>query len=112
MNAVFDRFDIIVVPFPFTDRPVARRRPALVVSGMNWNIASGHIVCAMITSARQSAWPLDAAVTNLTVAGLVKPCVVRMKLFTIEATLVFKRAGSIADDDRGRVEASLDALRI
>jgi len=28
----FDAWDIIKVPFPYTDRPVRQRRPALVVA--------------------------------------------------------------------------------
>ena len=32
-------FDIVVVPFPFTDRNTTRRRPALVVSGGSFNQA-------------------------------------------------------------------------
>lgn len=95
----FERFDIVIVPFPFTDLPVTRRRPALVVSAATWNAATGHIVCAMITSARQSSWPLDVSVTDLAAAGLTAPCVVRMKLFTIEASLVVRRAGALGKGD-------------
>lgn len=67
------RFDVVIVPFPFTDRPVVRRRPALVVSATEWNAASGHVVAAMITSARQSSWPSDVPLTELAAAGLSAP---------------------------------------
>jgi mRNA interferase MazF len=106
----FARFDIVIVPFPFTDRPVTRRRPALVVSATAWNGASGHVVCAMITSARQSTWPHDTAVTNLTAAGLTAACVVRLKLFTLEAGLVIRRAGALAEADAAAVTATLTAV--
>ena len=106
----FARFDVVIVPFPFTDRPVTRRRPALVVSNAEWNAASGHVVAAMITSARQSAWPHDVLVTDRAAAGLTAPCVVRMKLFTLEAGLVIRRAGTLARDDAAAVEAALAAV--
>lgn len=105
-------YDVIVVPFPFIDEPAAKRRPALVISGEAWNRASGHVVCAMITAANRSAWPLDVTVAELAAAGLDKPCVVRMKLFTLDAALVVRRAGQLGASDRTRVAASLDALRV
>ena len=106
----FERFDIVIVPFPFTDLPVTRRRPALVLSAAAWNAASGHIICAMITSARQSTWPLDVPVTNLAAAGLTTPCVVRMKLFTIEVGFVVRKAGVLGGSHRATVKAALDSL--
>lgn len=101
------RLDVVIVPFPFTDRPVVRRRPALVVSATEWNAASSHAVCAMITSARQSAWPRDVPLTDLATAGLTAPCVVRLKLFTLEAGLVIRRAGVLGAADAAGVEAAL-----
>ena len=35
----------------------------------------------MVTSARQSAWPLDWLIENLASAGLRQPCLVRLKLY-------------------------------
>jgi mRNA interferase MazF len=104
------RFDTIVVPFPFTDLPVVRRRPALVISDAGWNAASGHVVAAMITSAGQSDWPLDVVLRDLATAGLAAPCRVRMKLFTLEAGLVLRRAGQLAPADAEAVAATLARL--
>lgn len=110
MSDIRERFDVVVVPFPFTDLPVARRRPALVISGSGWNRASGHIVCAMITVAKRSDWPLDTAIVDLAAAGLTRSCVVRMKLFTLDAALVVRRTGRLGAADSVGVSASLDAL--
>lgn len=103
----FARFDVVIVPFPFTDLSVIRRRPALVLSAAAWNAASGHVVAAMITSARQSAWPRDVAVKGFAAAGLTTPCVVRMKLFTLDAGLVIRRAGALRAEDAAAVEEAL-----
>ena len=105
----YARFDVVIVPFPFTDRPVVRRRPALVVSTTEWNAASGHIVAAMITSARQSSWPRDVPLTGLAAAGLTARCVVRMKLLTLEEGLVIRRAGGLKGADATAVEEALAA---
>ena len=107
----FDRWDVVVVPFPFTDRPVVRRRPALVVSRPE---ALGHTVgqsvLAMITSAGHSSWPLDVPLTDLAAAGLPAPSVVRMKLFTLDDSLVERRAGALGADDAAAVRSALARL--
>lgn len=107
----FEQWDVVVVPFPFTDRPVQRRRPALVLSRPEAlaNVV-GHHVLAMITSAEHRAWPLDVRVTDLAGAGLPAPSVVRIKLFTLDERLIERRAGALAPADTAAVEASLARL--
>jgi hypothetical protein len=39
----------------------------------------------MITSAENSSWPNDIKIEKFSIAGLKKPCVVRLKVFTIES---------------------------
>ncbi len=106
----FDRFDVVVVPFPFTDRAQQKRRPALVLSNAAFNKASGHSVMAMITSAGNSPWPLDAKISNLKVAGLPAASVVRMKLFTLDAQFVLQKAGRLSKADQAHLEQSLATL--
>jgi hypothetical protein len=56
----FETFDVVVVPFPFTDKTTTKRRPALVLSEAKpFNKGTAHSVLAMITSASHSDWPLD-----------------------------------------------------
>ena len=65
----YERYDVVKVPF--TDRKAQKYRPALIISSAkHFNNAIGHSVMAMITSAKQSAWPLDTPVTDLNSAGL------------------------------------------
>ena len=99
----FDAHDVIIVPFPFTDRATTKRRPALILSNAAFNVATGHVIAAMITSAKQSAWDSDLAITDLAAAGLAVPCVVRMKLFTLEAGLVVRKAGRLGSADAAAV---------
>ena len=104
------RFDVVVVPFPFTDKAVVKRRPALVISNASaFNRRAGHSVMAMITSADNEKWPLDATLTNLAAAGLPSPSVVRMKLFTLDHRFVIRKSGRLATRDATQVEASLAA---
>jgi mRNA interferase MazF len=107
----FDAFDVVVVPFPFTDRTTTKRRPALVLSDAgNFNKQVGQSVLAMITSAVNSDWPLDVDITDLDSAGLPSASVVRMKLFTLDDQLVVRKAGALSDDDQQRVTNALKQL--
>jgi mRNA interferase MazF len=100
------QWDVVVVPFPFSNQPGAKRRPALVLSASSFN-QRGHAVLAMITSAAHHAWPGDVNINDLKVAGLTKPCLVRLKLFTLDQRLIIKRLGHLATRDRQQVSQQL-----
>lgn len=104
----FERFDVVVVPFPFTDKVQVKRRPALVLSShAAFGRKIGHSVLAMITSARNPPWPLDVPVSGLAPAGLPAPSVVRMKLFTLDHRFIVAKRGTLADADRQAVSRAL-----
>jgi mRNA interferase MazF len=103
-----DAFDVVAVPFPFTDSSRSLKRPALVVSARTFN-ASGFSVMLMITDARNPAWPLDAAVEHQAI-GLKMPSVVRMKFFTLDNRLISRTIGRLPGADQARVLASLRQL--
>lgn len=92
--------DDVVVPFPFTERLASKRRPALVCSSATYNGATRHVVLAMITTARHSKWPGDVPIRDLHAAGLPAPSIVRWKLFTLDASLIIRQAGTLAGEDR------------
>ena len=110
-STTFDRFDVVVVPFPFTDKTAVKRRPALVLShSAAFSQQAGHSVMAMITSATEHAWPHDVLLTELKTAGLSVPCCVRFKLFTMDNRLVLRKAGRLAKADRETVDRAMRAV--
>ena len=60
-------FDVVVVPFPFTDRRASKRRPVLALSSETFSADSGHSVLAMITSAANPPCPMDVVIDAGTV---------------------------------------------
>ena len=92
--------DVVIVPFPFTDRAASKRRPALVCSSQLFNRKAAHVVLAMITTATHSPWPGDVPINDLKAAGLPESSVVRWKLFTLDATFIIRRAGALSAKDR------------
>ena len=103
----FEPFDVVVVPFPFTDRRAAKRRPALIVSSASFNEAHEQAVLAMITTTAVE-WPSDVVLRNWREAGLNAPCKVRFKLFTLDYTLIVRRLGVLSKRDDAAIK---DALR-
>lgn len=107
----FERFTVVRVPFPFTDRNAAKNRPALVLSDAgSFNTPAGHSVMAMITSAENAPWPLDCPIADLQAAGLPAASVVRFKLFTLDHRLVRGELGRLASSDVQTVAAGLGQL--
>jgi len=107
----FRTYDVVVVPFPFTDRVTTKRRPALVLSDENnFNAQAGHSLLAMITSAKNSDWPLDVEISDLDTAGLTSASIVRMKLFTLDDRLIIRQAGVLSKQDRFHVGLSVAKL--
>ena len=107
----FERFAVVRVPFPFTDRDAVKNRPALVLSSaVAFNTPVGHSVMAMITSAGNAPWPLDCLIIDLAAAGLPAPSKIRFKLFTLDHRLVRGQLGTLAPADQGRVQLALKAL--
>lgn len=41
---------VILVPFPYTDLSGAKKRPALVISSLDFNIKNEDVICCLITS--------------------------------------------------------------
>ena len=105
-NLLLAPFDVVVVPFPFTDRSASKRRPALVVSSAALNQKAEHSVLAMITSAGQSCWPGDHFIEDIDAAGLPAECLVRLKLFTLDHRLVIRRAGAFGAVDQKKLRLS------
>lgn len=107
----FEPFDVVVLPFPFADRTDTVMRPALVLTGhSDFGLHSGVALVAMITTARNSAWPFDVPIGDLASAGLRVPCVVRAKLNTLDCTLIARKIGALGMNDRAAVRQALRGL--
>jgi mRNA interferase MazF len=104
-------WQVVRVPFPFTDRQAVKNRPALVLSdAAAFNAPAGHAVMAMITSAENAPWPLDCPILDLAMAGLPAPSKVRFKLFTLDQRLVRGILGRLAADDEARLRIGMARL--
>jgi mRNA-degrading endonuclease toxin of MazEF toxin-antitoxin module len=100
------QWDTVIVPFPFSDQPGTKRRPALVISDRGFNVR-GHTVLAMITTAGHRSWPGDTTLADHKAAGLQMRCIVRLKLFTLDNRLLLKRIGGLSVEDQHQIRSQL-----
>ena len=109
----FNQFDVVIVPFPFTDSVGTKRRPALVISDrLIFNASMGRSVMAMITTANHAPWALDLNILDLSNTGLTSLSIVRIKLFTLDDVLVVKQIGALSQVDRNAVQEKIAAFLV
>jgi mRNA interferase MazF len=102
--------DVVVMPFPYSDKLAEKRRPALVVSSDKFNKTSGYLWVVMITSQTRDAAP-DDVVFDHAKAGLSRPSVVRVsKIATIEAERVIRIAGKMEKRPMASVRKHAEAI--
>jgi mRNA interferase MazF len=106
----YDRWDVLVAPFPFTDITRSKRRPVLVLSSAEFNRRHRHVIAAMITTGAGSHWPSDHHISDLPSTGLSHPSLVRWKLVTLDYSVIIRRCGSLSASDRGMVTAQTAAI--
>ncbi|MBU2840655.1 type II toxin-antitoxin system PemK/MazF family toxin [Acidithiobacillus thiooxidans] len=103
-----EAWDVVRLPFPYTNRPVHQYRPALVIAINNGIGAPRLLWVLMITSAENKGWPGDVEIADHAGVGLPVASVVRTaKIATVEMDMA-ERIGRLAMPDRRRV---IDAVR-
>ena len=105
---IFERFDVVVVPFPFTDIDAKLRRPAVVLSDpVAFGKDTGQNLMAMVTRAQRSSWQSDLPIQDSTSAGLAACSLLRLKLFNIENRFIIRKLGQLSELDIFRLKSLL-----
>jgi mRNA interferase MazF len=100
---MYQKGEIVLLPFPFTDPTATKTRPAVVVSVEAFQRDSGDFTVAMITSVPRTT-PYDYELQDWQAAHLLRPSWVRAKLATLDPVLVRYRPGRLSDADLTEVE--------
>jgi len=104
----FAQGDVLILPFPYSDRLAEKRRPAVVISKPLLERRHGVVWVAMITSDRGGRRTDDTPISDLRRAGLPAASLVRpAKLATIEPARVLRRAGALPKTDLEQVLESV-----
>ncbi len=104
LPTVHEHFTVAVVPFPYADQLAEKRRPALVISSAAFQVRTGLVWVAMITSAKNARWQDDVAIADHVACGLPAPSVVRpAKIATIDAARIVTKLGMLTQRECGEV---------
>lgn len=107
----FQPWDVVLVPFPYTDNAATKMRPALVVSTDTLSAKTGKYFLAMITSATHTKIYGDVLISDLKLAGLPAPSIVRpSKIATFEEAAFVRRIGTLPTKDGELVAAQLSKI--
>ena len=81
----YQRGEVVLLPFPFTDLSATKTRPAVVVSSEIYHRVRSELLLAYVSSQVTKAHrDLDHILVDWALVGLPKPSFVRPKLAAIE----------------------------
>ena len=107
----YNRGDVILVPFPFSDQTVTKKRPAVIVSSDKYNVISQDIVIMAITGQMRGRLGVgEFLIEDWQPAGLLKRSAVKSAISTIEQRLVLKLLGRFSSEDLSTLEKALKEL--
>jgi mRNA interferase MazF len=103
----YNTWDIILVPFPFTNLKSVKKRPALIISPPSYNSGSDIIILFITSNIDSAKRPGDHLIDQWSESGLPKPSMIRMKFATIEKSIVVKQIGRLSKTDRSDLQQKL-----
>ncbi len=107
----YNRGDVVLVPFPFSDQTTTKKRPAVIISSNTYNDTSRDIVIMAITSqARGNIGIGECMIESWQSAGLLKSSAIKSAISTIEQGLVLKILGRLSPKDLSSLEKALKEL--
>jgi mRNA interferase MazF len=95
----FKKWDIVLVPFPFSDLKTSKKRPGLVISPDPYNTGSDIIIAFITSQLDKDQRPGDYPIKEWKKSGLPKPSRIRMKFATIDKTIIIKKIGRLTKHD-------------
>lgn len=103
----YKKWDIILVPFPFTNLKTVKKRPALVISPEEYNAGPDLIILFITSNLSSFGKPGDHKIVEWNKSRLPKPSMVRMKFATIEKSIIIKKLGEILKTDQLAINNNL-----
>ena len=107
----YDRGDIVLVPFPFSNLTATKKRPAVVISSRDFNTSTPDLIIMAVTSKiDRPSGAGECRIESWKAAGLLKASAIKPAVSTIEQTLVLRKLGSLSKQDLAAMDGAIKAL--
>lgn len=101
----FIKGDVVVIPFPFSDLSMSKRRPALVLTNLD---GDDLILCQITSQSVQDRYAIHLTDDEFDTGNLHKPSNIRPnRLFTADRHIVLYKTGSL---QKGKINTVINAV--
>ena len=108
----YKQMDIVLLPFPYSDLSVSKKRPALVISNDEFNASTPDLICCLITTnLKQDKYSVgideqDVENGKLFFKSKVKP----YRVFTTDSKIILKKLCSLKQQKFAQVIKNLHKI--
>ena len=106
----YNRGDVVLVSFIFSDETGERRRPAVIVSSDAYHQSRQEAVIAAITSRTDRILEGDYLISDWQGAGLLFPSVATGIIRTIKQGMIARKLGSMPASDMRSIDSKLKLI--
>lgn len=104
------QFDVILIDFPFIeDKTRSKVRPAVVISSTEYIKHTSFVLCAMITTAKNSNFWNDLKIKRGEVMG-IENSIIRMKFANFTKDNILKKIGNLEEEDAKALTEKLSKI--
>ena len=103
----YDPWDIVLLPFPFTNLSASKKRPAIVISPKPYNSEQDVVVLFLTSKINVSPKVGDYKLKHWQSSNLPKPSMVRMKFATIDKDFILKKIGKMENEDKSSIKGKM-----
>ena len=103
----FKRGDVVLVRFIFSDESGAKRRPAVIISTVDYHQSRQEAIMAAITSNVDRLLTGDVQIAGWKTAGLLFPSTATAIIRTIKQAMIERRLGTMPPTDMQAIEGKL-----
>lgn len=111
MTNFYNKYDVVVVKFPFASSLKYKARPAVIISSEIYNENKRDtLIILAISSVIDSKLDFELDIQNWNDAGLLKESIFKSSVATIQKDFIITKLGKLSQVDVYRLEKMIQSL--